>query len=149
MRKIVFSKLFWIAIFTGLPVSVYFIDIEIQSYWGRQAFRDTGLTSLTLAQSIRKAAAENKMILVDVSAEWCRTCRKLDKEVFSNDEVRKTINEKFAFSRLEYESAEGMEFLKKQNAKSFPGLWLLDSNGNVTKKLRVTFNPGKFLAQLQ
>jgi thioredoxin 1 len=87
-------------------------------------------------------------VLVDVAAIWCGTCRKLDKEVFANEKVRKTINERFIFTRLEYESTEGEEFLKKHNASGFPTLWLLDGDGNVIKRLNVTFSPEEFLSQL-
>ena len=149
MKRLFSSKIFSLVLLIAIPVAIYFINVEVQSYWGRQAFEKTGLTSLTLEDSIVKAKAENKMILVDVSAEWCGTCRKLDNEVFANEGVRKTINEKFAFSRLEYESKEGTEFLEKQNVGSFPSLWLLDSEGIVKRRLRVTFDPKEFLAQLK
>ena len=148
MKKLFSGKAFSVILFIAAVVGAYFINVEVQSYFGRQALEKTGLQSLALKDSLVKAAAENKLVLVDVSAIWCPTCRRLDSEVFSNQEVRKTINEKYVFSRLEYESAEGTEFLEKHDAAGFPNLWVLDRNGNVVKHLRVTFDPPEFIAQL-
>ncbi len=148
MKGIFSNKLVSLAILIAIPVSVYFINVEVQSYWGRQALAATGLQSLSLEDSIAKAKSEDKMIIVDVSAIWCSTCRKLDKTVFADPHVRKVINEKFAFTRLEYESKEGTEFLKKHKTRGFPSLFLLDSDGNVVKRLRVVFEPSEFLSQL-
>ena len=112
MKKFLNGKIISVLLFITIPVAAYFINVEAQSYWGRQAVENTGLTSLTLEKSLAKAKAGNKLVLVDVSAIWCGTCRKLDNEVFADPKVRKIINEKFAFSRLEYESEEGTAFLK-------------------------------------
>ena len=130
-------------------LSVYFTNVEVQSYFGRQALAQTGLQRFTLDEAIIKASSENKQILVDVSAIWCSTCRRLDREMFANENVKKAINEKFVFSRLEYESSEGTAFLEKHNASGFPNLWILDSKGSAVRQLRVTFNEGEFIRQLQ
>lgn len=148
MKKFLSSHGFSIIFFAIVAVSAYFINVEVQSYWGRQALEKAALTNLPLADALSKAKAENKLILVDVSAIWCPTCRRLDNDVFADSRVRQTINEKFLFSRLEYESSEGTAFLEKHKATGFPNLWLLDGNGNVVKRLQVTFNPNEFLSQL-
>ncbi len=148
MKKFLSGNLISIIIFALVAVSAYFINVEVQSYWGREALAKAALTNLPLAEALTKAKAENKLVLVDVSAIWCPTCRRLDNDVFSDARVKQTINEKFLFSRLEYESPEGTEFLKKHKAVGFPNLWLLDSSGNVVKRLKVTFDPTEFLSQL-
>lgn len=126
----------------------YFVNVEVQSYFGRQAFAKSALQNNSLDEALQKARDENKLVLVDVAAIWCPTCRRLDNDVFANIQVRQKINERFVFSRLEYESPEGTAFLKQHDAIGFPNLWVLDGNGNVIKKLRVTFDPTEFLAQL-
>ena len=47
---------------------VYFINVEVQSYFGKQAFENTGLQSHTLQDAQAKAKTENKLVLVDVYA---------------------------------------------------------------------------------
>lgn len=148
MKNILNRNLFSLLLFIAIPVAVYFVNVEVQSYFGRQAVENTGLKSLSLEKALSKAKAEDKLVLVDVSAIWCGTCRRLDNEVFANEKVRKTINAKFAFVRLEYESPEGTEFLKKHGGRGFPSLWLLDGKGGVVKRLRVVFEPSEFIKQL-
>ena len=148
MIKYVPLKLLPILILVLAPVGAYFINLEIQSYYGRQAYMATGLERLSLADAKRKARKEGKLVLVDVSAEWCGTCRKLDKEVLSDPMVRKAITENYTFTRLEYESPEGSKFLRAQNVNSYPSLWLVKPNGDVVKRLHVTFMPSEFIKQL-
>ncbi|MDJ0837818.1 MAG: thioredoxin family protein, partial [Acidobacteriota bacterium] len=75
-------------------------------------------------------------------------CRKLDKQVLANVDVSKHIREQFVFARVEYESEEGEAFMKRYNVQGFPNLLVLDADGNLVKKLAVTFNPGQFLKSL-
>ncbi len=97
---------------------------------------------------MEKARAENKLGLVDVSAIWCSTCRKLDNEIFADEEVKRFINDNYVLSRLEYESDAGQKFLEKQKVRGFPTLLLVDSDGNMVKKLQVIFDKHQFLWQL-
>ena len=129
-------------------IAAYFINVEVQSYWGRQALAQAALTNLPLEQALVKAKAESKLVLADVSAIWCPTCRALDKNVFADARVKQKISEKYIFSRLEYESQEGADFLAKHEAAGFPNLWLLDGDGKVIRHLTVTLNPTEFLQQL-
>lgn len=126
----------------------YFVNVEVQSYLGRQALAKAALQNYPLDEALKKARDENKLVLVDVAAIWCPTCRRLDKDIFADQAVKQKINERFVFSRLEYESAEGTAFLKQHDAEGFPNLWILDGDGKTVKKLRVTFDPAEFSAQL-
>ncbi|MBA4184702.1 MAG: thioredoxin family protein [Acidobacteria bacterium] len=147
--KNIFSKpLLSFLVFAAVAVSAYFINVEVQSYLGRETLKRTGLVSLPLDKAKIKAKSENKHILVDVSAIWCANCRRLDSEIFADEDVKRVINERFVFSRLEYESDEGQNFLEKHKAAGFPNLWLLDGDGRVVKRLSVTFDKGEFLWQL-
>lgn len=148
MKKLFASRYFSIAVFITVLVSAYFINVEVQSYLGKQALEKTGLKSYPFEQALDKAKAENKLVLVEVSAIWCSTCRKLDNEIFADKEVRRVINENFVFSRLEYETEEGQKFLERYKTSGFPNLWLLDGDGRVARQLNVTFDRGEFLWQL-
>ncbi len=148
MRKFFSSWVGRVALLAAVAVSVYFINVEVQSYWGQQAVEATGLQSHTLPAALAKAGAENKLVIVDVSAIWCPNCRRLDNQVFADEGVKKVINDRFVFSRLEYESPEGTAFLEEHKASGFPTLWLLDATGKVVKKLNVVFEPEAFIRQL-
>ena len=148
MKKYFSKSLVSILIAACAVLAIYFINVEVQSYFGRQALAHAALQNFTLDEALKKAAAENKLVLVDVAAIWCPTCRRLDNDVFSNSQVKEKLDEKYVFSRLEYESPEGEAFLETHNAVGFPNLWVLDGSGKVVKKLNVTFAPTEFSAQL-
>lgn len=148
MKNIFSSKLFSLLLFIAIPFAVYFVNVEVQSYFGKRAFENTGLQSQSLQETLLKAKAENKLVLVDVSAVWCGTCRKLDNEIFADEKVKSVIDEKFVFTRIELETPEGERFLRERNTAGVPNLWVLDSDGNNIKRLPITFDPDEFLNEL-
>lgn len=148
MQKFFSGRIFQWALYAAIPLAVYFINVEVQSYLGRQAVQATGLNRLSLNEGLAKAASENKLVIVDVSAIWCPNCRRLDKQVFSDEAVGRTIKQKYVFVRLEYDSPEGKAFLEKYQSEGFPNLWLLDANGNIVKKLDAIYDPAAFMRQL-
>lgn len=148
MNRIFPRRLVSVVLYASIALGAYFLSVEVQSYWGRQAFEGTGLVSIPLEQALARAKAENRLVLVDVSAIWCSTCRRLDNAVFSDGGVKQFIGEHFIFTRLEYESEEGQQFLEKHEVSGFPTLWLLDGDEKVVKRLTVVFTPADFLRQL-
>ncbi len=136
-------------VFAVFAISAYFINVEVQSYLGREALEKTGLVSLPFETALEKAGKEKKLVLVDVSAIWCSTCRKLDNEIFANEAVKREIAKRFVFSRLEFESEEGQKFLEHYRASGFPSLFLIDADGKIVRRLKVTFDSGEFLWQLE
>ena len=131
-----------------IPVLVYFGNVEVQSYLGQKAIDSTGLDIFPLEQALAKAKQENKQVLADMSAIWCPSCRRLDKEVFANPQVQETLLKDYVFSRIEYESKEGEAFMQKYQVKGFPTLLVLDDAGALVRKLPLTFNPDDFITLL-
>ncbi len=137
-----------IGIMAAAVLAAYFINVEVQSYLGRKALAQTGLTALDLPQALAKAESESKLVLADLSAIWCPSCRKLDQTVLSDPEVRKAIEERFIFARIEYESEEGQAFQERYQVRGFPNLLILHPNGELVKKLPLTFDPAQFQRNL-
>ncbi len=147
-RKLFSGTFGKVLLMAAVALTVYFVNVEVQSYFGRQAVERTGLASRLFNDALLEARREDQLILVDVSAIWCSTCRALDNQIFSNDDVRKTINDRFIFSRIEYESEEGQAFLERYSASGFPTLWLINGEGEIVKRLNVTLDPHQFIGQL-
>lgn len=70
--------LFFLALNLAVPSSVTAQDIEWQ---------------YDIKSGISKAEADNKLVLLHFSASWCRPCQALDKFVFPNLEVARSVNE--------------------------------------------------------
>ena len=127
---------------------VYFGNVEVQSYLGRKAVAATGLEPVSLEQALVQARADDRLVLADMSAIWCPSCRRLDKKIFGNPAVQQAIRAKYVFSRIEYESDEGEAFMETYGVRGFPTLLILDAQGNLIRELPVTFDPEQFVANL-
>jgi len=135
----------WLLGFTVVMLSAYIIFFEVQTYLGEQALEATGLERVEFSKALSIAKENNKFILADMSAIWCPSCRKLDKQVFSNPSVKKIIKEHYVFTRLEYESKQGKAFMEKYDIKGFPTILILDGDGKKHFVLPPTYDPELFI----
>lgn len=61
-----------------------------------------------------RAKRENKYIFLDVFATWCLPCKKMDKEVYTNDSVADFFNKNFIAVKLQTDkTANDEEYVKK------------------------------------
>ena len=97
-------------------------------------------------RALAKAKSENKKVLLDFTgSDWCGPCIELRKRVLSRPEFQAYADKNLVLVEIDYpqrkqQSAE----LKKQNeklskeygidAKGFPTIVLLDSNGKVVRE---------------
>lgn len=132
-----------------LGCGLYFGNTYVQSKLGRQALANTGLRINTLKEALFEAKNNDKLVLANMSAIWCPTCRKLDREVFSNEQVKAVINKGFVFARIDYDSREGEDFMDKYQIYGFPTLLILNGEGDKLHHLPLTFDPQKFASLLK
>ena len=78
-----------------------------------------------------KAKKENKLIFMDAYASWCGPCKKMDKEVFTQQEVGDLFNSSFINTKFDMEKGEGLEIAKKYGVRAFPTYLFIDGNGEV------------------
>lgn len=90
-----------------------------------------------------KARQENKYIFVDAFATWCVPCKKMDREVYTDSNVDKVLNEKFISVRLQMDSTSNdkedvtkwysvaQEFNRKYNIQGFPTFLFFSSEGEL------------------
>ncbi|MDH5518743.1 MAG: thioredoxin family protein [Gammaproteobacteria bacterium] len=136
-----------LALALGL-VLIVFLFFKIQSYLGQQALDTTGIQRYELKQALLLAKQQNKFVLADMSAIWCPTCRKLDREIFSDTNVKQTIAKHYIFSRIEYETEAGKVFMETYKIKGFPSLLILDQDARLLLRLPLTFDPELFIEYL-
>ncbi|NNF33328.1 MAG: thioredoxin family protein [Saprospiraceae bacterium] len=80
--------------------------------------------------TIKKIAAENdKHILVDVYTDWCVPCKKMNKEVFSIDEVGDSINPHFISYKVNAEKGNGIELSRDWSVRAYPTIMYLEPSG--------------------
>lgn len=101
------------------------VDFEANSTEGIQFFKGT------FQEALEKAKTENKPIFLDLYATWCGPCKKLKKTTFKDDEVGAYFNSHFINLAIDGETPEGKKLMQKYDARSYPSLFILDSNGIV------------------
>ncbi|MBL4910284.1 MAG: thioredoxin family protein [Alteromonadaceae bacterium] len=128
---------------------LYFANKQLQSYWGEQARQETGLVSVELSKAIKLAQQEHKLVLAEMSAVWCPTCRKLEQKIFSNAVVKKQIMQHYIFTRIDYDSIQAQQFMSQYKVKGFPTVLVLNGAAEQVANIPLTFNSTEYSAMLK
>jgi thiol:disulfide interchange protein len=121
----------------------------LQTYLGTQAADAIAFEVLELESALEKSAAEQSLTLINYTAVWCPSCRKLDQEVFANKEVARTISQHFSFAKVEHNSAQGELLAKQYNLRGFPRVLVLDSEGRRVSELPLSFEAAQYQKNLE
>lgn len=108
------------------------------------AIRDEGkgvkfieATDVPFTEILAQAKRENKRILVDVWADWCGACKRMDSTVFKDTRIGNLMNYSLINYSYNFEKvADGKAFLNKYNIHSFPTYLIL--NPDATEFNRIT-----------
>ncbi|HAJ33383.1 MAG TPA: hypothetical protein DCK79_08425 [Candidatus Atribacteria bacterium] len=142
--KIFFTKRNKIMVLVTLLVIIFFFGlksyfkIDEQNAEAVKEAKPFALNWLSYNEGLALAAKENKYILIDFYTDWCGYCKKMDKETYSKEEVKKILNENFVVIKVNAESdnkviEDGKEITERELAKlyqvsGYPTTWFLESN---------------------
>lgn len=88
-----------------------------------------------LSGAMKSAAEGSRVIVVDIYADWCGWCKKMDRTVYSDPKVA-SLKRDAVFLRLNAEDrGEGRQFAHQNRVTGLPTTVILDQNGTVLKKL--------------
>ena len=101
--------------------------------------------------ALKKAAAEKKLVLADFSgSDWCCWCKRLDKEVFTQEAFAKVATNKYVCVMVDSPmdesllsaaaKAQNMDLIKKYGVRGFPTVLMMDAKGKVLFK--TGYRPG-------
>jgi hypothetical protein len=83
-------------------------------------------------EALRRATAEKKPLLIDVTTDWCGWSKKMDRESFADSGVQKLLRSSFVLLRLNPESSEQNKKAAESYgaaAESYPTLIVANSRG--------------------
>jgi thiol:disulfide interchange protein len=88
-----------------------------------------------LKAALKRAAAENKRILVQAGGDWCGWCKLLDKYFRENDRVAAALAADFLIIKVNYSDENRNEEFFKQfpPAEGYPQLYVVDASGKLLR----------------
>ena len=86
------------------------------------------------AEVAEKALSENKIIFVDVYADYCPPCKTMDRVVFSDQEVAMFQNEYFVNYKVNLSKREFEYFQSLHNITELPSLLYFTPKGELIRK---------------
>ncbi len=110
-----------IALFLALPVSAQGVKWE-----------------QSLATAKKRAQSENKVIFLDLWAEWCGPCQALKKNVFPTTQAQAALKKVIPLEVMVEKQdgtpmPEGKALASQFNLRAFPSLFILDAKGNLLR----------------
>jgi thioredoxin-related protein len=103
------------------------------------------LEESSLSELIMVAKRENKLIFLDAYADWCRPCKFMQLEVFTDPDVGKYYNRTFINAKMDMEKGEGLKVAQKFNVKAYPTFLFINGNGELIHKSVGGMMPEDFL----
>lgn len=95
------------------------------------SLRAAGIEFQEYDQAMKKAAEENKFVMVFFWADWCRYCTQIRKEVFENSKVNEIFDQSFVGVSVDVDR-DKLELSKKYRASnSLPTITFVKANGEV------------------
>ena len=85
--------------------------------------------------ALKKAEIEGKAIFVDAYTTWCGPCKRMAKDVFTQESVGDFFNQRFINLKLDMEKPAGVEFGHQYPVQAYPTLYFINSKGEVLKKV--------------
>jgi thioredoxin-related protein len=109
---------------------------------------------------VKKAVKENKNILLDFYADWCRYCKIMEKETFSDPEVLKELNKNYVAIRIHTDKKTGEKINFKKHSftteqfasglgvQGLPTVVFMNSNQDIISKVPGYIKKDRFLPML-
>lgn len=115
---------------------------------GKTSSADTAAIWVSFNEGMARAEKENRHVIIDFYTSWCHWCKVMDRETFSDPEVKKYLVEHFVTIRINAESTTEkvkykgqemtpVELARAFNVRAFPSVAYLDRDGEL-----VTIVPG-------
>ena len=95
--------------------------------------------------ALAEAAADGKMVLVDVYATWCGPCMRLDAETFPSEVVGRATSDLIAL-KIDAEAGEGPSVVERYHVVGYPTVLLLAPDGTEIDRI-FGFMPADEFAQ--
>jgi thioredoxin-related protein len=112
-----------------------------------QSFAGTWIKSLADAQ--KKAKASNRLIFVDLFAEWCGWCHKMEQEVFPSETFQKATDDMVLLRLNTEDGGEGTKLSQRFFVSSLPTFLILTPEDTVAGVIRGYAPAKEFVTEMK
>ncbi len=112
-----------------LAIAATALVVVVLSHASPVSAAGTAWRDVPLQQALEQAQRERKWVLIDVFAEWCVPCQKMDQEIYPREEVGRAIAASFVPLRRDGEKGEGLTIAQRYHVVGFPTLLVIDPRG--------------------
>ncbi|MFK7982055.1 MAG: thioredoxin family protein [Saprospiraceae bacterium] len=88
----------------------------------------------TYEAALQKAKQENKIIFIDVYADWCAPCKRMDYNVYNKRSVGNYYNRNFINIKVDSDNRLGKILDRKFNIQYLPGYLFINGDEEVIYK---------------
>jgi thioredoxin-related protein len=113
----------------------------------QQAFAGPWLTSLGAAK--KKAKEQDQLIFVDLFADWCGWCHRMEQEVFPSEVFQKATTNKVLLRLNTEDAAEGTKVSQQFNVNTLPTFLLLTPDMTIAGIIRGYAPSAEFVTKLR
>ncbi|WP_291272693.1 cytochrome c biogenesis protein CcdA [Geothrix sp.] len=101
-----------------------------------------------LEGALARAKAEQKVVLVDIYADWCAQCKELDEKTWPDPALKAWIAQHAIPIRIDTD-AKRKDLAAKLQIRSYPTVLLLDAEGKELRRILGFQKPGTIQAWLE
>lgn len=95
------------------------------------------------------AVRQNKLVFIDLYADWCPPCRMMERQVFSRKDVGEFMERHFVAAKYDTGEQTGRELMDRYGSGSIPLYLVFDTEGNLLGGLRGATDAPTFLKNMQ
>jgi thioredoxin-related protein len=144
----------------SIIIAVALVAAGVAAFLASKGTADSERTTLELVkwhsfnEGIELAHQQNKKLLIDVYTDWCIWCKKMDKDVYTNEDVGKAITTSFVAVKLNAESSNSLTyngdqtdeatFAKAIGVTGYPTTVFLESGAQPITKIAGYLEPKEF-----
>jgi thiol:disulfide interchange protein len=103
---------------------------------------------LSFEEALARAKTERKLVFVDLSADWCTWCTKMDEDVFVDSRVRKALLD-FVPIKVDTDKSGGRSVANRYRVNGLPAFLLVDADGRVVGRFDGYLPVDAFLLRLR
>jgi thioredoxin 1 len=131
-------------------VLIVFVTVNLEKTSKTQNSPQANQTAIqwnnNLNSSMNTAQNSNKLLFVDFYADWCGYCKQLDEKTYSDGKVKQVMAQKYVAVKVNVD--QNPDLASKYSVYGLPTLIIMDSNGNVIKRLEGYQSPSQLLSML-